>query len=191
MAEGSPGGMDAVRDPYERHRWITTMEEFAEFLTAAERQALPPLVLKHPVNVAVIDDGVDINDQTIQSRIAGGRSFCHRDESENLNQPYYVSSGGHGTAMAGLICKVCPNVRLYILKLNEYYLEPGKRQITAKSAARVSHRNLLFIVRYTCACLHSYHADNLGRPSEPQSTERSTLFPCLGLLRRPRATKTT
>ncbi|RYP17551.1 hypothetical protein DL765_004440 [Monosporascus sp. GIB2] len=129
---------DAVRDPYERHRWMASMEEFADFLQTAERNIdrESPLTLKHPVTVAIIDDGVDINDQTIQSKIIGGRSFCHRDEEQNLNQPYYVSGGGHGTAMAGLICKVCPNVRLYILRLDEYFIEPGKRHITAKSAAK-------------------------------------------------------
>jgi hypothetical protein len=70
----------------------------------------------------------------------GGRSFCHRDEEQNLNQPYYVSSSGHGTAMAGLICKLCPNVRLFVLKLDERpSAEAGKRSmITAKSAAKVS-----------------------------------------------------
>ena len=44
--------------------------------------------------------------------------------------------------MASLICKVCPNVRLYIYKLNEY-IDPqsGKRQITAESAAKVSQES--------------------------------------------------
>ncbi|KAI0382948.1 hypothetical protein F5Y04DRAFT_251481 [Hypomontagnella monticulosa] len=138
IADSVTNGAADVRDPYERHKWMTSMEEFADFLQTAERNIdiEPPLALKHPVTVAIIDDGVDINDQTIQSKVIGGRSFCHRDEEQNLNQPYYVSGGGHGTAMAGLICKVCPNVRLYILRLDEYFIEPGKRQITAKSAAR-------------------------------------------------------
>jgi hypothetical protein len=39
--------------------------------------------------------------------------------------------------MAGLICRVCPGVRLYVLKLDEYVIEAGKRQITAESAAKV------------------------------------------------------
>ncbi|KAI0146018.1 hypothetical protein F4776DRAFT_609046 [Hypoxylon sp. NC0597] len=138
ITDSVANGVDAVRDPYERNKWIASMEEFADFLQTAERNVdiEPPLTLKHPITVAIIDDGVDINDQTIQSRVIGGRSFCHRDEEQNLNQPYYVSGGGHGTAMAGLICKVCPNVRLYILRLDEYFIEPGKRQITAKSAAK-------------------------------------------------------
>lgn len=113
------------------------MEEFADFLLTAQRAADPPVELVEPVLVALIDDGVDINDQTIQSRVTAGRSFCHRSEPDNLNQGYYISSGGHGTAMAGFICKLCPNVQLYVLKLDEYYPD-GKRTITARSAAKVS-----------------------------------------------------
>ncbi|RKU46266.1 hypothetical protein DL546_006500 [Coniochaeta pulveracea] len=145
VAKGSGGprgstaaGADTAReDPFERHRWITTMEEFADFLIAAQKAADPPVELVRPVLVALIDDGVDINDQTIQSRVMAGRSFCHRSEPDNLNQGYYISSGGHGTAMAGFICKLCPDVQLYVLKLDEYYPD-GKRTITARSAAKVS-----------------------------------------------------
>ncbi|KAI0906245.1 hypothetical protein F4823DRAFT_90753 [Ustulina deusta] len=139
----SKGTNSIVRDPYERHRWITSMEEYASFLQTAQREWCTDLgegqeksPLKYPVTVAVIDDGIDVHDPMVQSRIIDGRSFCSRDEEQNLNQPYYVSGGGHGTAMAKLICKVCPNVQLYILRLDEYVMEAGKRQITAKSAAK-------------------------------------------------------
>ncbi|KAH8892618.1 subtilisin-like protein [Thozetella sp. PMI_491] len=115
-------------------QWVATMDDFADFLVSAERNLRPRGSIKPEVTVALIDDGVDINDEMIESRIIGGRSFCHREE--NLSQPYYVSGGGHGTAMAGLICRICPNVRLYVLKLDEYVIESGKRQITAKSAAK-------------------------------------------------------
>ncbi|KAI0902147.1 hypothetical protein F4806DRAFT_445844 [Annulohypoxylon nitens] len=132
----APNGADAIHDPYERHKWVASMEEFADFLQAAEQEIKPPLILKHPITVAVIDDGVDINDHSIQSRIIGGRSFCHRNEEQNLSQPYYVSGGGHGTKMAILCAKVCPSVNLYILRLDEYPTESGRRHITARSAAR-------------------------------------------------------
>ncbi|KAH8805997.1 hypothetical protein F5884DRAFT_801362 [Xylogone sp. PMI_703] len=135
--EGSSAQADALRAEQEvRHRWLITMDEFADFLTNMERNVEPPLVLEEPITVALIDDGIDIDDIGLQRKIVGGRSFCHRDMEQNLSQPYYVSSGGHGTAMASLICRVCPNVRLYVLKLNEYGIEPGKRQITAESAAK-------------------------------------------------------
>ncbi|KAJ2990249.1 hypothetical protein NUW58_g3043 [Xylaria curta] len=138
---GSIAGLLATtRDPLERHKWVTCMEEYAEFLQRAEgaqkNSPRGPSLLRHPITVALIDDGVDVNDQTLHSRIGGGRSFCHRDKEQNLNQSYYVSGGGHGTAMARLICKICPDVKLFVLRLDEYYSDTGKRQITAKSAAK-------------------------------------------------------
>lgn len=143
--EGTAAQSDALRAEQEvRHRWLITMDEFADFLQNMERNLSPPLVLEEPITVALIDDGFDIQETALQSRIIGGRSFCHRDTEENLSQPYYVSSGGHGTAMASLICRVCPNVRIYVLKLNEHGIEPGKRQITPESAAKVGVP-LLFI----------------------------------------------
>jgi subtilisin family serine protease len=137
ISKHAGNGADTPNDIYERHKWVTTMEKFADFLQNTERNAEPTITLKYPVTVALIDDGVDINDQTIQSKVIGGRSFCHRDKEQNLNQPYYVSGGGHGTAMASYICKICPNVKLYILRLDEYYTDFRSRQITAKSAEKV------------------------------------------------------
>ncbi|KAE9368896.1 hypothetical protein N431DRAFT_547753 [Stipitochalara longipes BDJ] len=135
--ERSAAQVDAQRAEQEvRHRWLITMDEFADFLQNMERSVEPPLVLEEPITVALIDDGIDINDISLQSRIVGGRSFCHRNMEQNLNQPYYVSSGGHGTAMASLICRICPSVKLYVLKLDEYVVDAGKRQITAESAAK-------------------------------------------------------
>lgn len=137
--EGSAAAqVDAQQAEQEvQHRWLATMDAYADVLQNMAQNIEPPLVLEEPITVALIDDGIDIKDISLQSRIVGGRSFCHRSMEQNLNQPYYVSSGGHGTAMAGLICRVCPGVRLYVLKLDEYVIEAGKRQITAESAAKV------------------------------------------------------
>ncbi|KAG6356900.1 hypothetical protein INS49_014775 [Diaporthe citri] len=131
-------GMVTVRDPHERHKWVVSMEEFADFLQAAERNA--ELTVKTPITIAIIDDGVDINDPNLHLRVQGGRSFCRRDEKQNLNNPYYVSPGGHGTAMARLICKICPNVKLHILRLDEFDSGQGKRTITAAVSAAVEEK---------------------------------------------------
>lgn len=64
-----------------------------------------------------------------------GRSYYQRGST--LIEPYWTSSGGHGTAMAGLIRTMCPMAKLFVLRLNEYTSDNGKRQITADSAARV------------------------------------------------------
>ena len=93
--------------------------------------------IPEPITIALIDDGVDVSEQSLHARIIGGRSFCQRDREHNLSMPYYVSTGGHGTVMASLICRVCPSAQLYVIKLDEYMGESGKRQITAKSAEKV------------------------------------------------------
>jgi hypothetical protein len=110
------------------------MDEFADFVQNVD----PSLPLREQITVALIDDGVDINEQSLHAKIIGGRSFCLRDKFQNLNKPYYVTGGGHGTVMASLICRVCPKAQLYVLKLDEHMSENSKRQITAESAAKVS-----------------------------------------------------
>jgi hypothetical protein len=109
------------------------MDEFADFI----QNVKPPRDLYEPVTVALIDDGVDMKEQSLHGKVIGGMSFCPRDEAQNLNKPYYVTGGGHGTAMASLICRVCPKAQLYILKLEEHTSPTSTRQITAKSAAKV------------------------------------------------------
>lgn len=109
------------------------MDSFADFY-----QNVEPLVqtqAEEPITVGLIDDGVDITEQSLISKVIGGRSFCHR--YDNLSAPFYVTTGWHGTVMASLISRVCPKVQIYVLKLDEYPAEDGKRQITAKSAAKV------------------------------------------------------
>jgi hypothetical protein len=125
---------DTVREQIKhRHKWLTCMDEFADFI----QNVKPSRPLYEPVTIALIDDGVDINEQSLHAKIIGGRSFYLRDRFQNLNKPYYVTSGGHGTLMASLICRVCPKAQLYVLKLDEHMSEHSTRQITAKSAAKV------------------------------------------------------
>lgn len=116
-----------------RHKWLTCTDEFADFIQNVD----PPRELPEPVTIALIDDGVDINEQSLHGKIIGGRSFGLRNSFEKLSKPYYVSSGGHGTVMASLICRVCPKTQLYVLKLDEHLSEHSTRQITAESAAKV------------------------------------------------------
>lgn len=128
------GPVDTAREQVEhRHKWLTCMDEFADFIQNVD----PPLPLREEVTIALIDDGVDINEQSLHAKIIGGRSFCQRDKFQNLSKPYYVTSGGHGTVMASLICRVCPKAQLYVVKLDEHMSENMKRQITAQSAAKV------------------------------------------------------
>lgn len=91
-----------------------------------------------PVKIAIIDDGLDASLDSLDGKIAIGKSFCPYANSTDLMSPYYVPSGNHGTCMAALIAKLVPNVRLYIARLDERQSSRGgQRQITAKSAADV------------------------------------------------------
>ena len=86
------------------------MDEFADF-----KQNLKPenVASYKPVKIALIDDGADTTEEFLYKRFLGGQSFCPKEET-NLSSSYYVRGGGHGTAMARLICRVCPNAQLFV-----------------------------------------------------------------------------
>jgi hypothetical protein len=114
------------------------MEDFAEFLQAREEPV-------EPVKIAIIDDGIDAAMENLQSRIAGGATFCPYPHSSDFMNPYFVPSGKHGTLMAQMICNLCPDARLYIARLEELPTITGSgRRITAKSAAKVGHVSFPF-----------------------------------------------
>ncbi|KAI1123723.1 hypothetical protein F5Y10DRAFT_285770 [Nemania abortiva] len=123
-----------------QHDWIRCMTEFRKLLYDAENtfsrieNRKIEEEINEPIKVALIDDGVNINE--LEHTPIGGRSFCPRNEDKSRNFPYYVSSSGHGTVMASQIYRICPRVQLYVLKLEDYPDEHGNRQITARSAAQ-------------------------------------------------------
>ena len=129
-----------------RHQWLICMDEFADFMQMFK----PPNASYKPIKIALIDDGVDMKEDALHGKVLGGRSFCMRDEEQNLNRSYYVKSGGHGTAMASLICRICPHAKLIVLKLEEYIGPNLERQITAKSAAKVCTPSLTTVINVQC-----------------------------------------
>lgn len=113
------------------------MKSFASFLRGIDEGS------KHFIKIAVIDDGVDASLDSLTGKIASGKSFCPYPNSTDLMSAYFAPTGKHGTCMASLISQLCPNVRLYVARLEEHRKVDGdgRRQITAKSAAEVSrHR---------------------------------------------------
>ncbi|KAJ5618018.1 hypothetical protein N7537_003132, partial [Penicillium hordei] len=114
--------------------WIDCLQDFKIFL------ANSPRLKSHDgprVKIAIIDDGVDTSLPILEKIITSGNSFCRHPNSKDLMSAYFAPSGMHGTWMATLISKLCPNPSLYIARLDEHSnpLGDGKRQITAKSAA--------------------------------------------------------
>ncbi|KAI1820131.1 hypothetical protein F4861DRAFT_88862 [Xylaria intraflava] len=69
------------------------------------------------VEIAVIDDGIDATTAGLQPRIARGATSCPYPHSSELVNSYFVPSGKHGTLMAQLVCRLCPDVKLYIARL--------------------------------------------------------------------------
>ena len=115
-----------------RHQWLKCMDEFADFIRNLE----PFGASYQPVNVALIDDGVDMKEKSLYDKLLRGKSFRSSDDEQDRSDSHYVKSGGHGTAMASLICRVCPNAKIMPLKLDEGKGK-SKRQIIAESAAEV------------------------------------------------------
>ncbi|KAL2862237.1 peptidase S8/S53 domain-containing protein [Aspergillus lucknowensis] len=104
------------------------MDSFADYLVCINER------VKDEIKVAVIDDGINGFDKRIADRIDPGVSFCRYSDA-NLMNAYFVPSGGHGTTMSSLICRVFPKAKLLIARLDEYRQpETGKRVITARSA---------------------------------------------------------
>lgn len=88
-----------------------------------------------PIKIALIDDGVDGTIDLISEKLKTGISF-HKivDNLKRSRVLSYCSAGGsHGTTLATLICRVCPEVSLYVARLK---CDRG-RQIMIGSAIKV------------------------------------------------------
>ncbi|UKZ48603.1 hypothetical protein TrVGV298_002829 [Trichoderma virens] len=120
------------RSNLQSHRWLKAMNSFAELIHGMEDIDTNESHLKDPITVAVIDDGVNNCHPALRGKIHSEFSFHQR---ENMPIPYYVTSTGHGTVMATMICRVCPKAKLQIFKLDTYTSNDGTTQITAESAA--------------------------------------------------------
>lgn len=106
------------------------MKSFADFI-----QNFPIEENDRPkIKVALVDDGVDVTYENLSRNIKRGETYSKRHDG--LCNAYYQSTNGHGTVMACLIRRMCPNVRLYVAKLDERQTDDGM-QITTSSAAKV------------------------------------------------------
>lgn len=85
-----------------------------EKLIADHSERYPSLKeLQKDVVVAVIDDGVDINQQCLRGRILRGETFDTSDRSH-----YRFSAKNHGNLVASQVVRVCPNAKIYVIKAN-------------------------------------------------------------------------
>lgn len=112
--------------------WKTTRENFLE-----SRQNLGTQEgIENDVVLALIDDGVDMFDDSLTSQILEGKSF---DFHGGKVRPPFSSAKGHGTIMASMILRVCPMVKVYPIRLRTHATLEGKNMnIDARYAAQVS-----------------------------------------------------
>ena len=145
QSAGSRSGPDPkIRS--ENHRWLRIMDTFATGIynikLDGERVFFEslPLELQEDVKVALIDDGVQFGHDSLQDKVKDGWSFDSGYDSVELpgaRRPFYESTTGHGTLMANMICRVCPNAKIFACRLNVFSEEGEKSRFSAKSAADV------------------------------------------------------
>jgi hypothetical protein len=122
---------------------LECIQKFRTFIKAY-REDYPSSNKPRAITVALIDDGVDGLNAELGQSIEGGETFSKRSGTDYNS--YFTSTKGHGTIMAMLIRKVCPNVRLYVVKLNELRTGHDTPSITAESAVDVRIRPQDFLL---------------------------------------------
>ena len=137
--------MDTKRHSHRsRQDWLKCMDRFADLVEesrppqeAAENQI--NVVPQPPkVKVAIIDDGVKSSVDNLDDIIERGESLVKQTNPKQRHSPYTTSSRGHGTVMAYYIRRVCPNIRLYIAKLDPQPVT-SRVTFTIESATEVMH----------------------------------------------------
>jgi hypothetical protein len=117
------------------------MQGFAAFVSNVRKLSMyeeshgRSSVTPNEVRVAVLDDGIDWS--FAKSTKSFGRSFYpdRRPDFEGY-KVWYSSSTDHGTLMAALVQKICPDVTLFIARLDQTESEQGEFQPTPESAAK-------------------------------------------------------
>jgi len=118
------------------------MEDFASALLRVPRPEMdeirrnPALA---PIKIALIDDGVDTTNPSLQGRKYLGKSFDFY-EGGRRSHSYWISQSGHGTIMAKFIRSICPTAEIYVIKLATDLArgDPNRLTIDAESAINVS-----------------------------------------------------
>ena len=125
------------------HEWLKIMDRFTQGIRELHPDQTKsndlPDALKQEVRICLIDDGVDFDDR-VGVRMEPGRAFGTESSNDlpGMTVPYYHSATKHGTLMARMILRVCPNARIVPYRLDTRLGEDGLMYPTAKSAADVS-----------------------------------------------------
>lgn len=134
------------------HKWLNCMDKFADEIQNIQVVPKKDSKLQKEITVALIDDGVNLDIPTVAGKVIGGATLDRGDPDENGPSPYFISSRGHGTVIADMICRVCPTAKLYVFKLETHISQdpiaesPTHNQIVAQSATLVC-RIIVFLLR--------------------------------------------
>ncbi|KAK3937215.1 hypothetical protein QBC46DRAFT_356837 [Diplogelasinospora grovesii] len=124
-------GINRTSGKEERHPWSKSVQKFLQKVERSNFRRRNP---DSRVKVALIDDGIDAN-QEFKGVI------CPKGwpptEPASEEKPFYISDTGHGTEMAHLIRSVCPYVQLYVAKMRNWTSQTGggTREAKAETAA--------------------------------------------------------
>jgi len=129
------------------HKWLHMVDKLAtaiyqlryeEYLDNVDL----PVPLKREVRVCLIDDGVDFEQREIMDRIEQGKEFGAAMSPDQcyptISKPYHFSTTSHGTLMAKMIARVCPNVRITPYRIETFESYDREITFTPVSAVKVS-----------------------------------------------------
>ncbi|KAI1115066.1 hypothetical protein F5Y14DRAFT_144488 [Nemania sp. NC0429] len=130
----------------ENHKWVETMDNFREEMgpvwKEAEKQARNSNKkdLAEPIVVALIDDGVDVLEPSLQGKLFEGKTLSYdlldgNEPTDQREHAFWESSGGHGTVMASMIFRICPMAKLYVIRMETHFDSEKRGRIVARSAA--------------------------------------------------------
>ncbi|TGO48275.1 hypothetical protein BCON_0245g00030 [Botryotinia convoluta] len=127
-----------ILQPY---RWLNCMDEFKYVFQnvwswTMKQKLEQQEILMQPVEIALIDDGVDVLQSRLRGNISDGKSFDYGDKGANRIRSHWVSERGHGTVMAKNIVRICPMAKIYVIKLETHFdHKEQKARIGTRSAA--------------------------------------------------------
>jgi len=111
------------------------MDTFVNFAVTNLKSSIPANK-RRKIKVALIDNGVDGSHAPLEQIINLGTSYCsHPHHYDQLNS-YWAPSRAHGTQMACLIHRVCPEIDLYVARIQDMEAEDS-RQIDVESVVKV------------------------------------------------------
>ncbi|KAI0467994.1 peptidase S8/S53 domain-containing protein [Xylaria cf. heliscus] len=131
----------------ENHKWLDTMDTFGEEMIPVWKEAQKRAMkdsskepFSQPVTVALIDDGVDVLDPSLQGRLIDGKTLSYdiplgSEPTEQREHAFWESSEGRGTVMANMIFRVCPMAKLYAIRIETHVDRENRSRVNARNAA--------------------------------------------------------